>query len=127
MLFTSYAFIAFICILFIAYYCFPKRWQWVLLLAASYVFYIFAGWECLIFILVTTLSAYVVARLMERESKKEEKYLASFRDKMDKDERKKYKAKAKKMLVNYGIGLIVIFAILVAVPYLVQGIALLVT
>lgn len=37
------------------------------------------------------------------------------------------KAKAKKMLVNYGIGLVVIFAILVAVPYLVQGIALLVT
>lgn len=37
------------------------------------------------------------------------------------------KVKAKKMLVNYGIGLIVIFAILVAVPYLVQGVAVLVT
>ena len=36
------------------------------------------------------------------------------------------KVKAKKMLVNYGIGLVVIFAILVAVPYLVQGIAALV-
>ena len=37
------------------------------------------------------------------------------------------KTKAKKMLVNYGIGLIVIFAILVAVPYLVRGIAFLVS
>ncbi|MBQ3505158.1 MAG: hypothetical protein IJA89_00095 [Clostridia bacterium] len=37
------------------------------------------------------------------------------------------KAKAKKMLVNYGIGLVVIFAILVAVPYLVRGIAFLVS
>ena len=37
------------------------------------------------------------------------------------------KAKAKKMLVNYGIGLIVIFAILVAAPYLVHGIAFLVS
>ena len=37
------------------------------------------------------------------------------------------KAKAKKMLVNYGIGLIIIFAILVAAPYLVKGIAALVT
>lgn len=37
------------------------------------------------------------------------------------------KAKAKKMLINYGIGLIVIFAILVAAPYLVKGIAALVT
>ena len=37
------------------------------------------------------------------------------------------KAKAKKMLVNYGIGLIVIFAILVAAPYLVHGIAALIS
>lgn len=37
------------------------------------------------------------------------------------------KVKAKKMLVNYGIGLIVIFAIVVACPYLVKGIAALVT
>ena len=37
------------------------------------------------------------------------------------------KVKAKKMLVNYGIGLIVIFAILIACPYLVKGIAALVT
>ena len=37
------------------------------------------------------------------------------------------KEKAKKMLVNYLIGLVVIFAILVACPYLIRGIAILVT
>ena len=37
------------------------------------------------------------------------------------------KEKAKKMLINYVIGLVVIFAILVACPYLVRGIAVLVT
>ena len=37
------------------------------------------------------------------------------------------KAKAKKMLVNYVIGLVVIFAIVVACPYLMRGIAALVT
>ena len=37
------------------------------------------------------------------------------------------KEKAKKMLINYGIGLIVIFGILVACPYLIRGIAYLVT
>lgn len=37
------------------------------------------------------------------------------------------KEKAKKMLVNYLIGLVVIFGILVACPYLVKGIAVLVT
>lgn len=36
------------------------------------------------------------------------------------------KEKAKKMLVNYGIGMIIIFAILIAVPFLVRGIAALV-
>ncbi len=37
------------------------------------------------------------------------------------------KEKAKKMLINYVIGLVVIFSILVACPYLVRGIAVLVT
>ena len=37
------------------------------------------------------------------------------------------KVKAKKMLINYGIGLVVIFALLVAAPYLVRGIAALVS
>ena len=37
------------------------------------------------------------------------------------------KEKAKKMLVNYVIGLVVIFAIIVAAPYLVRGIAVLVS
>ncbi len=36
------------------------------------------------------------------------------------------KEKAKKMLVNYGIGLIVIFCILIACPYLIKGIAALI-
>ena len=37
------------------------------------------------------------------------------------------KEKAKKMIVNYVIGLVVIFAILVACPYLIRGIAALIT
>ena len=37
------------------------------------------------------------------------------------------KEKAKRMLVNYFVGLVVIFAILVACPYLIRGIAALVT
>ena len=43
MLFASYGFIAFIAILFIVYYLIPKKYQWMLLLLASYVFYLFAG------------------------------------------------------------------------------------
>lgn len=41
--------------------------------------------------------------------------------------RNEEREKAKKMLVNYLIGLVVIFAIVVACPFLVNGIAALVT
>lgn len=37
------------------------------------------------------------------------------------------KEKAKRMLINYGIGMVIIFAILVACPYLIRGIAILVS
>ena len=62
MLFTSYGFIAFLAILFLSYFLAPRKWQWGILLVASYVFYAFAGLSYLLFILLTTISAYFVAR-----------------------------------------------------------------
>ena len=43
MLFTSYAFLGFLATLFLLYYLVPGRFQWKLLLAASYLFYFAAG------------------------------------------------------------------------------------
>ena len=45
MLFTSYGFIAFLVVLFALYYLIPRKWQWLLLLAADIVFYACAGVE----------------------------------------------------------------------------------
>ena len=45
MLFTSYGFIAFLCVLLLVYYIVPKKLQWITLLVGSYVFYAFAGLE----------------------------------------------------------------------------------
>ena len=118
MLFTSYGFIGFLCLLFLAYYCLPKRWQWGVLLAGSYVFYVFAGWECLIFILVTTLSAYVVARLMAGNSEREESYLALKREELDKETRKAYRAREKKKRFRVLLcGLVLNFGILAVLKY----------
>ncbi len=112
MLFTSYGFIAFLLVLFLAYYLLPKRWQWGLLLTASYVFYWFAGWECFIFIFATTLSAFFIALAMQRRAAKEEEYLTAHKGEMDKETRKAYKAREKKkrfhillwgLLFNFGI------------------------
>ncbi len=118
MLFTSYGFIAFLCALFVIYYIAPKKSQWVILLTASYFFYAFAGLECLLFILFTTLSAYFVARLMGRLTRKERDYLEAQGDTLDKDGRKKYKARVKKhRFYILLIGLVLNFGILAVIKY----------
>ncbi len=118
MLFTSYGFIAFLCLLFLAYYLLPKKWQWGVLLAGSYVFYAFAGWDCLIVILITTLSSYLVSRLMAKNSAREEAYLAERGGELEKSERKTYRAREKKKRFHILLwGLILNFGILAVLKY----------
>ena len=118
MLFTSYGFIAFLCVLFLVYYLVPKKAQWAILLAGSYFFYAFAGLDCFVFILFTTLSAYIIARIMGRFTKTESAYLEENRDTLDKEGRKKYKAKVKKQrFYILLIGLILNFGILAVIKY----------
>ena len=50
MLFTSYEFLGFLAVLLLLYYLVPKRFQWQLLLAASYLFYFLTGPSNLIYI-----------------------------------------------------------------------------
>lgn len=59
MSFTSFGFLLFAGILLPLYYAIPRKGQWVLLLVASYVFYIKSGVENVLYIFVTTLSTYV--------------------------------------------------------------------
>lgn len=69
MLFTSYAFIGFLFLLVALYYVLPKKAQWPLLLLGSYVFYYFAGWKFLFYILAVTLITYVAGLLISRNKK----------------------------------------------------------
>ncbi len=118
MLFTSYSFIAFLALLFLSYYLVPRSWQWALLLAASYIFYAFAGLWCLAFILFTTVSAYAVSRLLGRAIVKENDYVSANRDTLSKEERKAYRARAKKKrLYVLTVGLLLNFGILAVIKY----------
>ena len=118
MLFTSYGFIGFLCLLFVLYYVVPKKTQWWLLLLSSYVFYAFAGLDCLAFILITTVSSYFVARLMDRGVANEKAYLSERREQMDKEARKAYKAKEKKQRFSILVcGLVLNFGILAVLKY----------
>ncbi len=118
MLFTSYGFIAFVAVLLVVYYIFPKKYQWTLLLAASYFFYAFSGVENFAFIIATTLSCFFIARIIEKKKQREDDYVALNRDAMDKESRKAYRAKEKKKrLWILLVGLVFNFGILAILKY----------
>ena len=95
MLFTSYEFIAFITAVLLAYYLVPKKWQWPLLLVASYIFYWCADPMYLLFIGVTTVSTYFVSRGLEKVNATHKAYLAENKATLSKEEKKAYKNKMK--------------------------------
>ena len=109
--FASFNFIIFIAILVPLYYLIPKKWQWMLLLAASYFFYSFAGAGYLAFIISTTLSTWYASIRMDKLKHTQDEYLAANKKEMSRDDRKVYKAgiKAKQrkwllacLLLNFG-------------------------
>lgn len=66
MAFTSLNFIVFLLAVITVYYIIPKKAQWVFLLTASYAFYLFSGIKPIFYIIVTTLTTYFAALLMEK-------------------------------------------------------------
>ena len=118
MLFTSYRFLAFILGLFVLYYIVPKKCQWPLLLVASYIFYAFAGWECLIFIGVTTLTTYGAGLLIDQNHARQKFYLAEHKAALSKEEKKAYKEKQKnKRFALMVVCLVFNFGILAVLKY----------
>jgi len=118
MLFTSYEFIGFLIILFILYYVIPKKYQWILLLASSYVFYFLAGPSYLIYILAVTIIVYLCAIKIDSLKCAQEAYLKENKANMSKDERKKYKEEEKKkQQLFFLIGLLASLGILGVIKY----------
>ena len=78
MLFNSIQFLLFFPIVAILYFLAPHRWRWILLLGASYYFYMSWRPDFLILIVISTLIDYTAGRLMGRtpEKAKRKKYLA---------------------------------------------------
>ena len=64
--FTSFGFLLYIGIVLALYYTIPRRGQWVLLLLASYGFYLYSGLGNLCYILLTTVTTYGTARSIDR-------------------------------------------------------------
>ncbi|MDD7402644.1 MAG: MBOAT family O-acyltransferase [Butyribacter sp.] len=96
-MFTSYEFIAFILVLFLVYYIIPKKFQWILLLAANFMFYYSAGTFYPVFILVTSFSVYITGRILGGLDKKLDVYVEDVKmgkiPKPTREEKKAYKKK----------------------------------
>lgn len=95
MLFTSYAFLGFLATLFLLYYLVPGRFQWKLLLAASYLFYFAAGPAWLLYILATTITTYFAALRIEDMGRRQKAYIKANKDQLSKEEKKVYKNRIK--------------------------------
>ncbi len=119
MLFTSYGFIAFTAILILLYYLAPKKCQWMLLLAASYLFYFFAGPEYLLYISATTVTVWLAACAIQARGDKTAAYVRENRETLTREEKKVWKEKGKRaqrrllvlcLLLNLGILAVVKYA-----------------
>lgn len=112
MSFISAQFVVFVFCALLVFYLVPKKWQWCVLLVASYYFYLCTGLRNLYFILTTTISTYLFARLIAKETDKQKDYLKQHKESLTKEEKKSYKAAVKKkqrwlllacLLLNFGI------------------------
>ena len=97
MQFTTFTFLLFAAVVLALYYLMPGRFQWMLLLVASYCFYIYAGVEYLFFILFTTVSTYGATMIMAKNLEKQDAYLAAHKAELSREEKKEYKAGIKKI------------------------------
>lgn len=66
MLFNSLEFLIFLPIVFLLYWIIPHKFRWVLLLVASYFFYMYWNWKLVFLILFTTAVSYSAGLLLER-------------------------------------------------------------
>ena len=87
-------------------------YQWIVLLAASIVFYGFCGIKYLTYILITAVSIYFGARFMSNLAEKRDIYLKEHKEELSREEKKEYKAHVKSrqkwllflcVLINVGI------------------------
>lgn len=96
MLFTSYEFLLFLLIVFLLYYVMPERFQWKILLVASYIFYFASGAENLCYILFTTASTYLIVRKIQTCKDVQEAWLKEHKKEISREEKSSISKKRKR-------------------------------
>lgn len=92
---TTFTFFLFVCAVLLLYFLVPKKVQWMVLLAASCVFYLSYGAQYILYVLFTATSVYCATRFMQKKTDEQQAYLKSDGKTLNKDEKNAYKAKNK--------------------------------
>lgn len=91
----SMEFLLFVIAAVTGYYLIPRRFQWVWLLAFSYIYYVSGGIRVTCFLLFTTVTTYLAGRWMEQTAQ-------SMQDKKEEKKRKK-QILAGMLILNFGV------------------------
>ncbi|MCI8681538.1 MAG: MBOAT family protein [Lachnospiraceae bacterium] len=91
----SMEFLLFVIAAVTGYYLIPRRFQWVWLLAFSYIYYVSGGIRVTCFLLFTTVTTYFAGRWMEQTAQ-------SMQDKKEEKKRKK-QILAGTLILNFGV------------------------
>lgn len=110
---VSFNFFVFCAAVLILYYIFPsKKYQWTVLLAASYAYYIICCNKYTFYLIATTAMAWVGGLIMDRLTVNCAAAVERNKEQWDKEQRKKYKAKVQSgrravmaavLVLNFGI------------------------
>lgn len=116
---NSLSFLLFFCGFVIVYFLpFMKRFQWVLLLAASVVFYALAGSNNFLYIILATIVTYIGTNLLDKKNKEQAEYITANKKVLPKAEIKAYKETMKQKKHTIQVWTIVaVLGILVIVKY----------
>ena len=118
MAFTSIYFLIFVLICVLVYYVTPIKWRWLVLLTASYVFYLLSSAGTLIFLIATTVVTFVGGILTGNLNTAHKEYMAAHKAELTKEERKQKKnenQKKKRRIIV--IALVIDFGILATLKY----------
>lgn len=115
---TSLSFGVFVCVALLAYYLCPIKYRWVILLIASMSFYGIVCLKYMPYILVTTITTYAGAIIIENIQNKSKKFVKEHKAEWTKEQKSQYKQKTtnKKRLVLASF-LILNFGILAVLKY----------
>ena len=118
MAFTSFDFLLFVLVTVTAYYIAPIRVRWVVLLVASYAFYLISSATTLVFLVLTTVVTFFGGISIGNVNQQDKEYLAEHGKSLTRDQKKEHKALMKKRKRRtVALVLIIDFGILAVLKY----------